>query len=360
VFRDNLTPETRALELQHTVDPGFVNKRAIATVIGDNGIQLVDHLISQLPRLPDQLFEMRIAHVYTNVLLEFCKLHEIKTLGELLASGCGHMFCSTERLEPCENIYDVQRTKSVVVPAGQTDYQVILEYSTEHIFSDTQRMELHQGANLSVIATFRRRTANTLVFYPLVIGLPWLKDQNDPAIENWAMWYGHEYFEHFVEDFDEFSAVTNISQPNDVEPMRLIKEHAFKECLATLLGDTTRADWGGEMSDHYTAHLHLRGRRVTGAFLLKGPARFSPMTLNHLGKNNDQIYRLAQEPADVLVVQHSHEITSPVRATLRAFAVQPGRPRRYCCIDGRDSLRLLQAYGLYNRALELSGVNLRG
>jgi hypothetical protein len=136
--------------------------------------------------------------------------------------------------------------------------------------------------------------------------------------------------------------------------MSRISEAAFKQCLAEILGDSITRDWGGERSDHYAAHLHLQGKRVTAAFLLKGPARFRRMTLNSLGKQNDQIYRLAQEPAEVLVVQHCHDITTPVRATLRAFAVQPCRVRRYCLIDGRDSLRLLNAYGKVARALELS------
>jgi hypothetical protein len=78
------------------------------------------------------------------------------------------------------------------------------------------------------------------------------------------------------------------------------------------------------------------------------------MGLNNLGKNNDQIVRLASEPADVLIVQHCHDILPAVRQTLRAFAVQPGRPRRYCLIDGRDSLRLLMGYGLYEKAVKLS------
>lgn len=78
------------------------------------------------------------------------------------------------------------------------------------------------------------------------------------------------------------------------------------------------------------------------------------MGLNHLGKNNDQIFRLAQAPAGLLVVQHCHEIQEPVRATLRAFAVQPGAVRRYCLIDGKDSLRLLIAYDKLDRARELS------
>jgi hypothetical protein len=171
------------------------------------------------------------------------------------------------------------------------------------------------------------------------------------------MWWAHDFFENFVEDFKEFSKVKDFEKPTSLEPMKNISEFAFKSCLAEILGDETTKDWGGEQSDHYTAHLHLGERRVTGAFVLKGPAKFSPMKLNHLGKNNDQIYRLAQEPADVLFVQHSHEITAPVRATLRAFSVQPGSARRYCLIDGRDSLWLLNAYGLYQKALDLSSGN---
>lgn len=81
---------------------------------------------------------------------------------------------------------------------------------------------------------------------------------------------------------------------------------------------------------------------------------FAPMGLNHLGKNNDQIYGLAHTPAELLVVQHCHEFQEPVWSTLRSFAVQPGAVRRYCPIDGKNSLRLLNAYDKLDRARELS------
>jgi hypothetical protein len=136
--------------------------------------------------------------------------------------------------------------------------------------------------------------------------------------------------------------------------MRVVSEAALKACLAEILGDAAAKDWGGESSDYYSAHIRLSGRRLTSAFLLKGPARFEPMNLKHLGKNNDQIVRLSDEPADVLFVQHCHDILPAVRKTLRAFAVQPFLPRRYCLIDGRDSLKLLRAYGLYDKAVALS------
>jgi hypothetical protein len=164
----------------------------------------------------------------------------------------------------------------------------------------------------------------------------------------------YDFYEVFVEDVDEFSAVREVPTPSDFSVMEGISESAFKACLGEILGDATGKDWGGEISDHFAAHVHLGGKATTAAFLLKEPARFAPMGLNHLGKNNDQIFRLAQEPAQLLVVQHAHEITTPVRGTLRAFAVQPGAPRRYCLIDGRDSLRLLTAYDKVERAMELS------
>jgi hypothetical protein len=70
------------------------------------------------------------------------------------------------------------------------------------------------------------------------------------------------------------------------------------------------------------------------------------MKATHLGKNGDQITRLASEPAQLLVLQHCHLVSRPVREQLRAFAVNPCAPRRYCIIDGPDTYRLLKAYDL--------------
>lgn len=68
------------------------------------------------------------------------------------------------------------------------------------------------------------------------------------------------------------------------------------------------------------------------------------MTMADLGKNGDQINRLFAEPPELLILQHCHEITAPVRYTMRAFAQQMGNPRLFCMIDGYDTIRLLKAY----------------
>ena len=349
-FREDLSREQRCLELEHTIDPGFVNRRAIETVLGPAGMKVIDGMIQSLPRdLPEGLLRVRIDHVYNAVLLVFCEVHKIFTLSQILAANKGTMFCSTEEVLPSRDVYDADRVVSEIKPAGRSSYRVHLEYSTQHISSDTLRMELHRGSRLSIIAMLNRKEGKNLIFRPLIMGGPWLRLE-DPVWADKIIWWHYDYFENFIEDIDEFERVRETPKPDSVEIMKDVTERGFKRCLAKILGDRTTNDWGGEQSDHYTAHIHLKGRRTTPAFLLKGPARFVPMTLNHLGKNNDQIYRLSQEPAEVLIVQHSHEITPPVRATLRAFAVQPGRPRRYCLIDGRDSLWLLEAYGLVNAA----------
>jgi len=349
--RENLTPGQRALELKHTIDPGFVNRRAAQTVLQESGMKIIDDMIRSLPPdLPEGLREVRIDHIYNKILLTVCELNGIYTLGQNLAKGNGHLFCSTEKVLPCPNVYDDARAVSYIQPAGESQFQVRLEYSTSHIRSDTLRMELHNGADLSIIAIYSRTDGNCLVFRPLVMGNPWLLT-DDSKLENHVMFWGREFFENFIEDFDEFSRVREFPKPGSFEIMERVPERGFKRALAKILGDNITKDWGGEQSDHFTSNIHLGGRRATASFLLKGPARFAPMSLNHLGKNNDQIYRLSQEPSDILFVQHSHDITPPVRATLRAFTVQPGRPRRYCLIDGRDSLWLLNAYGLLDEAL---------
>ena len=59
---------------------------------------------------------------------------------------------------------------------------------------------------------------------------------------------------------------------------------------------------GGEQHDHFSASLHLQGKRVSAAFVLKGPAQFREMTLDMLGKRADQIHRLATSTARLLIL----------------------------------------------------------
>jgi hypothetical protein len=337
------------------IDAGFVHHRKILPLIGATGARAIEEQIAGLPELPDGLREARIDGLYSDFLIGFCNALGAPTLGELLAKGKGRIFCSTENVAPSPEIYDSEQVSSRIEPAGEGRREIYLDYSTKRVASDTLRSRLASGSPLSIIAQLAGVDGDgALHFDPLVMGFPWLSAKSDPPPIEGPEWWSYTWGEVFVEDVDELAKVRDQPAPADWGVMSRVSEAAFKQSLGEILGAEVRKDWGGEQSDLYTAHLHLNGARTTAAMLLKGPADFREMTPNHLGKNNDQIYRLANEPAELLVVQHCHEIGQAVRGTLRAFAAQPGRLRHYCLIDGRDSLRILQAYGKLERALAIS------
>lgn len=153
--------------------------------------------------------------------------------------------------------------------------------------------------------------------------------------------------EEHVDTIDSFKRVCHEPRPPKIElsNLKTVAEADVKNAFGNILGEpSVPKDWGGEKSDLYSTHIMLRERRRSAAFLFKGPSKQGPMTLAHLGKNGDQLLRLSTEPAEVLILQHSDEITPPVRELLRVIANQLQRVRRYCVIDGYDTLRLLRAY----------------
>lgn len=334
------------------VDPGFVHHRKVETILREHGTEIINQKIANIPSsTPEWRKNVVIDQIYTRILLDFCKILKIKTLEQVLLEESGHLFCSIVTTKPCKQIYDVEQVIIELQAIEGTRFTVQLEITTRRITGDTLKSKLHQGGEVAVIAEFSRVNDRCLTFSPLVIGFPYISDIETGELA-WIRYSDH--YQLYIEDFEEFSKVKEVPIPKAVDEMKQIKESVIKQAFGEILNEATPNDWGGETSDFITSHLHIKNERVTGAFLLKGPAKFSPMTVKHLGKNGDQIVRLAQEPADILFVQHCHDITSAVREMLKVFATQPSNPRYYCLIDGRESLRLLEAYDLKNWAIEKS------
>lgn len=357
-FREHETSAVRTADARMSIDPGFVHHRLIQNLVGAGGVQVINEAVDQLPpELPDYVRRLQIDHIYVDAVITLCSAIHVPTLSQLLAAGNGRLFASVETVQPCPAVYEAERVSVEIDPSGTVDMAVALEFATKCVVADTTRMEIAQGSDIAIVGLLRRVdwSARRIILEPLIIGGPSLESASPDLPPGEAMWLGHSFGEVFAEDIDEFSDLANVPAPSSIEPMKKMTERAVKQCLAEILGQEAPKDWAGEQSDLYSAHLHLNGRHVTGAFLLKGPASFRPMRLNHLGANNDQIVRLSNEPADLLVVQHSHEIGTDVRTTLRAFANGLGTVRRrYCLIDGADTLRVLTAYNKLDRAVELS------
>jgi len=148
-----------------------------------------------------------------------------------------------------------------------------------------------------------------------------------------------------IESFARIRDVPPVRSKTALTQLREVPERDIKLAFAQMLSENTvPTDWGGEQSDLFSSRVRLDGKRISTAFAFKGPSKFHPMTMSDLGKNGDQINRLFAEPAKLLILQHCHEITTPMRDTMRAFAQQMGNPRLFCLIDGYDTIRLLKAY----------------
>lgn len=326
----------------HHIDPGFINHRMIFGVLGPEAIERFqrnkrgggDHL--------DNLFN---DHLLVTELLLACKASKIKTLGEVLNEPAeGDIFASTEEFLPNEGVYAEERATSSIYFPFPTDWEVRVDYGTNKIVADTGKLELSQGGRITIVGRVRSIEGNLITAYPIVMGAPSFDHFYNGDMGRKLLFSGWDWYEIFPRDIDEFQRVQEEDDPSPEEWqdfMQRTSEEEVKKSLCQILGEEPKKDWGGELNDHFSANVHLAGERSTAAFLLKGPSDFREMVPAHLGKNADQIFRLAQSPAQVLIVQHSHNIGEAVRAELRAFSVNPSNPRRYCFIDGKDTYKIL-------------------
>jgi hypothetical protein len=190
-----------------------------------------------------------------------------------------------------------------------------------------------------VLGTVAHADDTTVELRPLAIADRFFVPPENPGGElSWQHISPRQVDQFAHVDFD--SPVTT----EDLNELRSVPEAEIKDLLADLIGEpVVPKDWGGEQMDLWTARLRVDGLALSAAFLLKGPARFAPMTVAMLGKNGDQLERLASSPADVLVVQHCHSVTPAVFGMLRAYARDYSNPRRYMVIDGYDTLRIVRS-----------------
>jgi hypothetical protein len=153
----------------------------------------------------------------------------------------------------------------------------------------------------------------------------------------------------YPSDIGQFSGIDFASPLTEAELEAVLRvpEDTVKRAFAGLIGESyVPKDWGGERSDLYTSRVFARGRQVSAAWLFKGPGYPRAMDVKALGKNGDQIDRLFTEPAELLVLQHCHQIKPSVVGMMDSYAHDARRPRSYMIIDGGDTGLVLRSLGL--------------
>lgn len=225
--------------------------------------------------------------------------------------------------------------------AGEKQVSIRGRFNAARVTSDSSLSNLSRQYHAFVAAFVRDVTPDEVTIRPVVIadrgknvagGMSELR--NDLRV--WP---------RSIDAFKDVDFATRLTA-EDLQILRRVPEEAVKIALLDILGEPEHMkDWGGEQCDIWTDRITIDGGRHQAAFALKGPAKFHPMTVSDLGKNGDQIARLAHTAADLLVVQHCHTIKAEVVEMLRTYAMKPGHVRRYMVLDGYDTLRVLKHFG---------------
>jgi hypothetical protein len=227
----------------------------------------------------------------------------------------------------------------------QSGGRLEFEFNDEHLTSASSWHELSGQQRKIVLGVVTDIQSKTIKCAPYVIANVVNPSSCTPG--DGGSWHNH--LEVHVSQIDSFAKAQSIRgrrTRTSLGPLKDVPEAEIKTAFAEIINEpVVPKDWGGETSDLFSSRVVLGGQRISTAFLLKGPAKFHPMTPADLGKNGDQIGRLFDEPADLLILQHCHEVTPAVRKQMRAYAQQMGNPRRFCIIDGYDTLGILRAYG---------------
>lgn len=214
------------------------------------------------------------------------------------------------------------------------------EFSIDRTIGSTGETTLSGHERICVLARVVSSTESEIRIQPLFMGFRYI-DTRAPVIEESF----DRGLEVYAEEVDEFAKVQETERPTDkdLKIMGLIPEATVKRSFATIVGEPFVAkDWGGERSDLYTSRITIAGSRTTAAFAFKGPAVKGALTIAKMGKNGDQAIRLAEEPAELMVVQHHGYVVQPVRRLMQALARE--RAKKFMVLDGADTTRILRAY----------------
>lgn len=328
-------------------------------LVGTDSVAADLRNLGALADLNNQLQKVALLVTLKDSLTRWLYDHKPPTLGQLIVEGRlrpGVLFTHYDRYF-CRGLLRgaarVKASRTAAPPAEayakldsfRPGLKLSVRFHSEHLTSD---LSWHQ---LSGQSWFLVLGAATEVRDGLIEAIPWIianplsgMPQRYSAIG--AHWFNR--LEVHVDSIDSFDRVRDVRpsrSKRELEALRDIPESDIKHAFAEIIGELdVPRDWGGEQSDLFSSQVVLDSERISTAFAFKGPAKFHPMTMADLGKNGDQINRLFAEPARLLVLQHCHEITTPVRDTMRAFAQQMGNLRLFCLINGYDTLRVLKAY----------------
>ena len=226
------------------------------------------------------------------------------------------------------------------IPLGDAEYDLSGQLSNDHLYSQTSSTVLSGKRRMLIAGQFEFRK-NKVEVFPFIIG-DMVEDHGDLLRASFS-----QTVRLYPDQIDQFSLMRR-QRPTaaaELPSLLQISEDEVKKAFATIIGEPfVPKDWGGEKSDLSTSRITIDGERRTAAFIFKGPSVPGEMHPANMGKRGDQLVRAFEEPVDLIVIQHCNKVANTVVRMAEALCCDLRRPRRYCIIDGADTLQILKAY----------------
>ena len=344
-------------KLDYDLTCWYLNLRRVAELVGNLAIGHYLGPNKSISDVGEMYAKLTILSAGKDAIVEWLRVNKPPTLGQLIMSDSvspGRVFTHYSNFF-CKGLTNHHEAKS---PKAESlhlpeiysklddlllNSRLSIRYYPEHLTSESAWSILSGQRQLFVLAAIDNKENGVITAIPYAVATL-LPELGKGSIKG-MRW--NTRLEVFIDSIDSFVLARNEPIPSrkDLNLLKDIPEIDVKRAFAEIIGEPTiPKDWGGEKSDLFSTYVTLDGTRISTAFAFKGPAQFKPMTFAECGKNGDQIDRLFSEPADLLVLQHCHEITVSVRGAMRAYATGMGDPRLFALINGYDTIRLLRAY----------------
>lgn len=316
------------------------------------------HVLAALQGHDVRMSAAILSNAVGSYLLQMIAAARVKTLPQLVFEG--------ELKEGISFIYNGHVTGKGFGATNKTPALSLTEKLDEPLAGKRLVFEFSKNGLVNDTAYTRMSGSTRLFAFGYITGIDDTTIRAVPYVVGDLVESGHAMPSPFVptlelrpEEIEQFAGMDESWFPSKTEfkRMAMVPELAVKELICRLLSEhSVPSDWGGEESDVLSANLLVDGRRYTGAFLLKGPARFHSMKPTDLGKNGDQLYRLFNIPSQIYIVQHCHAIGAAVRKQAEAFALARSfiAPCQIVLMDGITTARLLRAHGLWPATAPIS------
>lgn len=218
--------------------------------------------------------------------------------------------------------------------------QVVGRFSAEHLVGSTGQTETFGHKRFTMLGYLedaeQTNESGVIRLRPLFIGWRLRGSGYDQELDDRR--------EVWPTQIDQFSAARDKrATAAERKAVAGMSEKEIKDSFADIIGEPfVPKDWGGETSDLFTNRLTMAGEPLSAAFAFKGPALKGTLHVSGMGTRGDQGLKLAQEPVDLLAVQHHGPIGADVRNLLSALARM--HTRRFMVIDGETTAAILSAY----------------